>query len=102
MMVTIKGKKYWLWRAVDGNGYVLDALLQSRQNEAAALELMRKLLKHQGAPPRVMVTDKLHSYSAAKSQLMPRVEHRSHKELNDRGENSHLIVRRREWREASM
>lgn len=102
MVVTIKGKKYWLWRAVDGNGYVLDALLQSRRNKAAALKLMRKLLKHQGAAPRVMVTDKLHSYSAAKSQLMPRVEHRSHKELNNRGENSHLVVRRREWREVSM
>lgn len=43
MVVTIKGKKYWLWRAVDANGYVLDALLQSRRNKAAALKLMRKL-----------------------------------------------------------
>jgi putative transposase len=52
MVVTIKGKKYWLWRAVDGNGYVLDALLlQSGRNKAAALKLMRKLLKQQG-PPR--------------------------------------------------
>ena len=59
---------------------------------------MRKLLKHQGTAPRVMVTDKLRFYSAAKSQLMPRVEHRSHKGLNDRAENSHLVVRRRERR----
>jgi putative transposase len=98
MVVTIKGKKYWLWRAVDSNGYVLDALLQSRRNKAAALKLMRKLLKHHGTAPRVMVTDKLRSYSAAKSQLMPRVEHRSHKGLNNRAENSHLVVRRRERR----
>jgi len=97
MVVTIKGKKYWLWRAVDANGYVLDALLQSRRNKAAALRLMRKLLTDRRAP-RVMVTDKLRSYSAAKSQLMPGVEHRSHKGLNNRAENSHLSVRRRERR----
>jgi IS1 family transposase len=78
MVVTIKGKKYWLWRAVDANGYVLDALLQSRRNRAAALRLMRKLLKGQGTIPRVIVTDKLRSYSAAKAELMPGVEHRSH------------------------
>ena len=75
MMVSIKGKKYWLWRAVDANGYVLDALLQSRRNKRAALRLMRKLLKSQGATPRVMVSDKLRSYSAAKAELMPGVEH---------------------------
>ena len=59
---------------------------------------MRKLLKGQGSTPRVMVTDKLRSYSAAKSELMPGVEHRSHKGLNNRAENSHLPVRRRERR----
>lgn len=71
MVVTIKGKKYWLWRAVDTNGYVLDALLQGRRNKAAALRLMRKLLKGQGCTPRVLVNDKLRSYSAAKADLMP-------------------------------
>ena len=98
MVVTIKGKKYWLWRAVDANGYVLDTLLQSRRNKRAALRLMRKLLKGQGAVPRVMVSDKLPSYSAARAELMPGVEHRSHKGLNNRAENSHLPVRRRERR----
>ncbi len=98
MVVTIKGNKYWLWRAVDANGYVLDALLQSRRNKAAALRLMRKLLKDQGTTPRVMVTDKLRSYSAAKVELMPGVEHRSHKGMNNRAENSHLPLRRRERR----
>lgn len=97
MVVAIKGKKYWLWRAVDANGCVLDALLQSRRNRKAALRLMRKLLKGQGAP-RVMVTDKLRSYAAAKAELMPGVEHRSHKGLNSRAENSHLPLRRRERR----
>lgn len=93
-----KGKEYWLWRAVDANGYVLDALLQSRRNKKAAVRLMRKLLKSQGLTPRVMVTDKLRSYSAAKAELIPGVEHRSHKGLNSRAENSHLAVRRRERR----
>lgn len=98
MLVTIKGKKYWLWRAVDANGYVLDALLQSRRNKRAAVRLMRKLLKGQGATPRVMVTDRLRSYSAAKAELMPGIEHRSHKGLNNRAENSNLPLRRRERR----
>jgi putative transposase len=96
MVVTIKGKKYWLWRAVDAEGYVLEALLQSRRNKQAALKLMRKLLKGQGVTPCVMVTDKLKSYDAAKREIMPGVEHRSHKGLNNRAENSHLAVRRRE------
>ena len=96
MVVTIKGRKYWLWRAVDAEGYVLEALVQSRRNKRAASKLMRKLLKAQGAPPRVMITDKLRSYDAAKREVMPGVEHRSHKGLNNRAENSHLAVRRRE------
>ncbi len=98
MVVTIKRKQYWLWRAVDANGYVLDALLQSRRNKRAALRLMRKLLKSQSRAPRVMVTDKLRSYSAAKAELMPGVELRSHKVLNNRAENLHLALRRRERR----
>ncbi len=96
--MSIKGQRYWLWRAVDANGYVLDAILQSRRNRKAALRLMRKLLRAQGIPPRVMITDKLRSYSAAKAELIPGVEHRSHKGLNNRAENSHLPVRRREKR----
>ena len=59
MVVAIKGEKDWLWRAVDANGYVLDALLQSRRNKGAAFRLMGKLLKGQGVAPRVMVTEKL-------------------------------------------
>ncbi|MET3615985.1 putative transposase [Rhizobium aquaticum] len=96
MVVMIKGRKYWLWRAVDAEGYVLDALLQSRRNKKAALKLMHKLLKGQGVTPRVMVTDKLRSYDAAKRDIMPGIEHRSHKGLNNRAENSHLPIRRRE------
>lgn len=96
VVITIKGKKQWLWRAVDADGYVLDAIVQSRRNKSAAVRLLRKLLKGQGHAPRVIVTDQLGSYSAAKRQIMPGVEHRAHKGLNNRAENSHLAIRRRE------
>ncbi len=95
-VITIRGKKHWLWRAVDQDGFVLDVLVQSRRNAKVARRLMRKLLKGQCRSPRVMVTDKLRSYSAAKRDIMPGVEHRSHKGLNKRAENSHQPVRRPE------
>jgi len=66
MVVTIAGKKRYLWRAVDQDGFVLEALIQSRRNTKAAKRLLRKLLKKQRRAPRVMVTDKLRSYGAAK------------------------------------
>src|SRR4051812_4922858 len=75
----IGGKKHWLWRAVDQDGIVLDVLVQSRRDKKAAKRLLRKLLKRQMRPPRVMVTDKLASYSAAKGEVMLSVEHRRHK-----------------------
>ena len=96
VVILIRGKKHWLWRAVDQDGVVLEVLVQSRRNAKAAKRLMRKLLKSQGRAPRVMITDKLRSYGAAKREIMPGVEHRSHKGLNNRAENSHQPVRRRE------
>src|SRR3954465_5467818 len=92
----IRGKKHWLWRAVDQDGIGLDILVQSRRDKRAAKRLLRKLLKRQMRPPRVMITDKLASYSAAKGKVMPSVEHRRHKGLNNRAENSHQPTRRRE------
>ena len=88
--------KHWLWRAVDQTGMVLDILVQSRRDTRAAKRLLRKLLKRQCRPPRVMVTDKLASYGAAKREVMPSVEHRKHKGLNNRAENSHQPTRQRE------
>jgi putative transposase len=82
--VTIAGKKHWLWRAVDQDGYVLDEIVQNRRNAKAAKRLLTRLLKKQGLAPRRMITDKLCSYGAAKRQVMPDVEHRSHKSLNNR------------------
>src|SRR5438876_4113464 len=56
VMIKIAGKKRWLWRAVDQDGFVLDVLVQSRRDKRAARRLLRKLLKRQGRAPRVMVT----------------------------------------------
>ncbi|MBI0328543.1 IS6 family transposase [Burkholderia plantarii] len=95
MVVVIRGVKHWLWHAVDQRGAVLDVLVQRQRNAAAAKRLMRKLLKHHGRP-RVMVTDKLRSYAAANIALRLGVEHRQHKGLNNRAENSHQPTRIRE------
>ncbi len=96
VVLTIAGKQHWLWRAVDQAGFVLDVLVQSRRDRKAARRPMRKLLKSQGWAPRVLITDKLKSYAAAKRTIMPGVEHRQHKGLNNRAENSHQPTRRRE------
>ena len=96
VVVNIAGVTHWLWRAVDQTEMVLDVLVQSRRDKDAAKRLLRKLLKRQCRTPRVMITDKLASYGAAKREVMPSVEHRKHKGLNNRAENSHQPTRRRE------
>ena len=96
VVISIAGKKHWLWRAVDQDGYVLDEIIQNRRNTKAAKRLLMRLLKKQGAVPKRMITDKLRSYGAARRQVIPDVEHRSHKGLNNRAENSHLPLRKRE------
>ena len=96
VVVSIGGKKCWLWRAVDQDGYVLDEIVQTRRNTKAAKRLLVRLLKKQGCAPKRIVTDKLRSYGAAKRQVMANVDHRSHKGLNNRAENSHLPFRKRE------
>lgn len=96
VVINIGGKKHWLWRAVDQNGYVLDEILQARRNTKAAKRLLRRLLKKQGLTPRRIVTDKLRSYGAAMQQIIPGVKHLSHKRLNNRAENSHVPLRKRE------
>jgi putative transposase len=96
IVISIARQKHWLWRAVYQHGVVLDILVQSRRDAKAAKRLLRKLLKKQAIAPRVMITDKLASYGAAKKAVMPGVEHRQHKGLNNRAENSHQPTRRRE------
>jgi putative transposase len=96
VVVSIAGEQHWFWRAVDQNGFVLDVLVQRRRDTRAAQRLMTKLLKSAVTPPRVMITDKLRSYAAALAKMGLRVEHRQHKRLNNRAENSHQPTRRRE------
>ena len=96
MVITMNGKHHYLWRAVDQDGYTLDILVQSRRNTKAAKRFFRKLLKGLHYVPRVLVTDKLKSYAAAKRTVMPGVEHRQHKGLNNRAELSHQRTRQQE------
>jgi putative transposase len=96
VFLTINGKRSYLWRAVDQHGTVLDILVQSRRNKKAAKKFFLKLLKGLGYVPRVIITDKLASYAAAKKEIIPGVEHRQHKGLNNRAENSHQPTRQRE------
>jgi transposase-like protein len=97
MVVRINGKRMLMWRAVDKEGEVLDMLVQKRRNKAAALKLLKKLLKNQGFVPEQIVTDGLASYRAAMKVLGCQKRHRpSRLRENNRAENSHLPVRRRE------
>lgn len=96
VVITIAGKRHYLWRAVDQDGFVLDVLIQSRLDRKAAKRLMRKLLKKNAMAPRVIVTDKLGSYGAARRKMGLGIEHRQHKGLNNRAQNSHQPTRRRE------
>src|SRR5881398_1968193 len=98
MVLTIRGQKHYLWRAVDQDGNVLDILVQSRRNKKAAKRFFRKLLKGLEYVPRVIIADKLKSYGAAKREILPGVEHRQHRYLNNRAENSHQPTRQRERR----
>jgi putative transposase len=89
VFLTINGKRHYLWRAVDQDDNVLDILVQSRRNKQAAKKFFRKLLKGLRYVPRVIITDKLKSYGAAKRDILPGVEHRQSRYLNNRCENSH-------------
>jgi putative transposase len=98
VFIRINGAQHYLWRAVDQDGHVLDILMQSRRNKAAARRFFRRLLKDLAYVPRVVITDKLASYGAARREVLPGVEHRQHKRLNNRAENSHQPTRERERR----
>ena len=95
VVITIANKKFWLWRAIDANGDVLDILVQQRRNKKAAKRFFSRLIKQFGNP-RVVVTDKLGSYVKPIENLAPDADHRAHKGLNNRIENSHRQTRKRE------
>ena len=96
VQLKIKGKRHWLWRAVDKHGVVLDILVQQRRDQVAAETFLRRVLAAAGSEPRVVITDKLASYPPALRRVLPNTEHRRHKGLNNRAENSHQPTRRRE------
>jgi transposase-like protein len=97
MVVKIRGQRMYLWRAVDDEGEVLDVLVQTRRNKAAALKLLRNLLRSQGVHPETITTDGLASYRAAMKDLGCQDRHRPGRlRDNNRVENSHLVIRRRE------
>jgi putative transposase len=98
MLLTINKEHHYLWRAVDQHGHVLDILVQRRRDKKAAKKFFRKLLKGLMYVPRVIITDKLRSYGAAQREMLPGVEHRQHRYLNNRAENSHQPTRQRERR----
>src|SRR6202051_3009412 len=96
MVVRIAGKRLYLCRAVDHEGEILDMLVQRRRDKKAALRLMRKLLRKQGFAPKLLVTDKLRSYGAALRKIGLTCRHEQGLRQNNRAENSHQVVRRRE------
>jgi len=96
MVVRVGGKQIYLWRAVDSEGEVLDLLVQPKRDTAAALRLMRKLLKKQGYAPNELVTDKLGSYDAARRELRLSCRHEQGLRKNNRAEKFHQPIRRRE------
>jgi putative transposase len=96
VFVRIQGVQHYLWRGVDQHGVVLDILVQERRDAKAAKRFFRRLLMGLDYVPRVIVTDKLRSYGVAKRHLLPDVEHRQNRYLNNRAESSHRPTRRRE------
>jgi putative transposase len=98
VFLTIKGERHYLWRAVDQDDTVFDILVQRQRNMNAAKKFFHKLLKSLTYAPRVLITDKLKSYAAAKREILPGVEHRQSCYLNSRCENLHRPTRQREPR----
>ncbi len=96
VFLKINGRSHFLWRAVDQDGDVLDIMVQSKRNKKAARKFFRKLLKGLRYVPHVIITGKLKSYSAAKAEVMPGVQHLEGKYQNNRAENSHQPTRLRE------
>ena len=97
MVVKIAGRRMYLWRAVDDEGEALDVLVQKPRNKHAAMKLFRKLLRNQGIHPQAIITDKLGSYRAVAKALGLTERHRpGGMRENNRAENSHLVIGRRE------
>ena len=97
MVCNVRGKRMYLWRAVDDEGEVLDHVVQRQRDTEAALKLLRRLLRNQPVAPTAIITDRLRSYGAALSELgLCHIHHDGKKRENNRAENSHLPIRKRE------
>ena len=96
VFVKINGKRYYLWRAVDQDGDVVDVFLQPKRDGAAAKRFFKRLLRSHGRKPRKIVTDKLRSYGVAHREVIPEVEHSTEQYANNRAELSHQPTRVRE------
>jgi putative transposase len=95
VFVKVNGKLCYLWRAVDHEGEVLEAVATMKRDKAAALKLIKRIMKKYGAP-RSIVTDGLRAYSAAMNEIGVAAErHEVGGRLNNRAENSHQPFRRR-------
>ena len=95
VFVKINGEMYYLWRAVDHEGEVLESYVTKRRDRKAALKFLRKSMKRFGSP-KIIVTDKLRSYGAAMKVIGNAERQETGRWLNNRSENSHLPFRRRE------
>jgi putative transposase len=96
VFVKVNGKLFYLWRAVDHEGEVLEAVVTARRDKAAAPKLLKRIMKKYGSPCSV-VTDRLRAYSAAMNDIGVAAErHEVGGRLNNRAENSHQPFRRRE------
>jgi putative transposase len=98
VLLSSSGQRHDLWRAVDQDGHGLDMLVPRRRDKQAAKPFFRKRLKGCHDVPRVIITDQLKSDGAAKREIFPGVEHRQHRDLNNRAEHSHQPTRQRAWR----
>jgi putative transposase len=96
VFIAIRGKRHYLWRAVDQDGDVIDILLTKRRDRQAAKRFFRKALKRQGQVPWQLVTDKLRTYQAAHREVFPSVVHRTGLYENNRAEVSHQHTREQE------
>ncbi len=96
VFVKIRGKRHYLWRAVDQEGDVVDILVSRSRDAGAAKRFFRKLLVGQGTMPWRLVTDKLRSYVSAHRSMMPSVDHNTARYANNRAELSHQPTRQRE------
>jgi putative transposase len=96
VFVKINGKQYYLWRAVDQDGEVVDVYLQAKRDGATAKRFFRRLLRSHGCEPRKIVTDKLRSYPVAHREVMPEAIHVTDQYANNRAEQSHETTRARE------